>query len=138
MIKPRGTLTMTYPFYCMAAAFVLTYLTKLPLTIAMAKEGESGYDNHNPREQQARLTGWGCRSLAAHQNSFEVTPVFAVAVITAYLFQADAYWSALWASIFLASRILYIFLYIKDFPLMRSTVWTIGMAACIALFVLAA
>ncbi len=129
---------MTYPFYCMAAAFVLTYLTKLPLTIAMAKEGESGYDNHNPREQQARLTGWGYRSLAAHQNSFEVTPVFAAAVITAYLFQADAYWSALWASIFLASRILYIILYIKDFPLMRSTVWTIGMASCIALFVLAA
>ncbi len=138
MIKPRGTLEMTYPFYCMAAAFALTYLTKLPLTIAMAKEGESGYDNHNPREQQARLTGWGYRSLAAHQNSFEVTPVFAAAVIAAYLFQADAYWSALWASIFLASRILYIVLYIKDFPLMRSTVWTIGMASCIALFVLAA
>jgi len=129
---------MTYPFYCMAAAFALTYLTKLPLTIAMAKEGESGYDNHNPREQQARLTGWGYRSLAAHQNSFEVTPIFAAAVIAAYLFQADAYWSALWASIFLASRILYIVLYIKDFPLMRSTVWTIGMASCIALFVLAA
>ncbi len=138
MIKPRGTLEMTYPFYCLAAAFALTYLTKLPLAIAMAKEGESGYDNHNPREQQTRLTGWGCRSLAAHQNSFEVTPIFAAAVITAYLFQADAYWSALWASIFLASRILYIILYIKDFPLMRSTVWTIGMASCIALFVLAA
>ncbi len=138
MIKPRGTLEMTYPFYCLAAAFALTYLTKLPLIIAMAKEGESGSDNHNPREQQARLTGWGCRSLAAHQNSFEVTPVFAAAVITAYLFQADAYWSALWASIFLASRILYIILYIKDFPLMRSTVWTIGMASCIALFVIAA
>ena len=129
---------MTYPFYCMAAAFALTYLTKLPLTIAMAREGESGYDNRNPREQQARLTGWGCRSLAAHQNSFEVTPVFAAAVITAYLFQADAYWSALWASIFLVSRILYIILYIKDLALMRSTVWTIGMASCIALFVLAA
>ena len=129
---------MTYPFYCMAAAFVLTYLTKLPLTIAMAKEGESGYDNHNPREQQARLTGWGCRSLAAHQNSFEVTPVFAAAVIAAYLFQADAYWSALWASIFLISRVLYIFLYIKDIPLMRSVVWMIAMASCIALFVLAA
>ena len=129
---------MTYPFYCMAAAFALTYLSKLPLTIAMAKEGESGYDNHNPREQQARLTGWGCRSLAAHQNSFEVTPVFAVAVITAYLFQADAYWSALLASIFLSSRILYIFLYFKELPFMRSTFWTIGMASCIALFVIAA
>ena len=77
---------MTYPFYCMAAAFLLTYLTKAPLAMAMAKESESGYDNRNPRDQQARLSGWGKRSLAAHQNSFEVTPVFAAAVIAAYLF----------------------------------------------------
>ena len=57
MIKPRGTLEMTYTFYCLAAAFLLTYLTKLPLAMAMAKEGESGYDNRNPRDQQACLTG---------------------------------------------------------------------------------
>ncbi len=128
---------MTYPFYCLAAAFLLTYLTKLPLAVAMAKESESGYDNRNPRDQQARLTGWGRRSLAAHQNSFEVTPLFAAAVITAYLFQADAYWSAVWTSIFLASRILYIIFYIRDVNLMRSTVWIIGMASCVALFILA-
>lgn len=138
MIKPRGTLEMTYTFYCLAAAFLLTYLTKLPLAMAMAKEGASGYDNRNPRDQQARLTGWGRRSLAAHQNSFEVTPLFAAAVITAYLFQADAYWSAVWASIFLASRVLYIIFYIKDIHQLRSPVWMIGMASCIALFVLAA
>ena len=129
---------MTYPFYCLAAAFLLTYLTKLPLAMAMAKEGDSGYDNHNPREQQARLTGWGRRALAAHQNSFEVTPLFAAAVITAYLFQGDTYWSAVWVSIFLASRVLYIILYIKDVHLMRSTAWMIGMASCVALFILAA
>ncbi len=138
MINPRGTLKMTYTFYCLAAAFLLTYLTKLPLAMAMAKEGESGYDNRNPRDQQARLTGWGRRSLAAHQNSFEVTPLFAAAIITAYLFQADAYWSAVWATIFLISRILYIFFYIRDVNLMRSTVWMVGIASCIALFVLAA
>lgn len=128
---------MTYPFYCMAAAFALTYLTKLPLAMAMAKEGKSGYDNRNPRDQQARLTGWGRRTLAAHQNSFEVTPVFAAAVITAHLFQADAYWSAVWACVFLVSRILYIIFYIRDVNKMRSLVWMIGMASCVALFVLA-
>lgn len=129
---------MTYPFYCMVAAFALTYVTKLPLAMAMAKEGDSGYDNRNPRDQQARLTGWGRRSLAAHQNSFEVTPVFAAAVITAYLFQPDAYWSAVWASVFLTSRILYIIFYIRNVHQMRSMVWMIGMASCIALFILAA
>jgi len=128
---------MTYTFYCMAAAFLLTYLTKLPLAMAMAKECESGYDNRNPRDQQARLTGWGRRTLAAHQNSFEITPVFAAAVITAHLFQADAYWSAVWALVFLVSRVLYIIFYIRDVNQVRSLVWMIGMASCIALFVLA-
>ena len=128
---------MTYTFYCMAAAFLLVYLTKLPLAKAMAGEG-SGYDNRNPRDQQARLAGWGRRALAAHQNSFEVTPLFAAAVITAHLFQADAYWSAVWATTFLVSRVLYIVFYIRDVNLMRSSVWMIGIASCVALFVLAA
>ena len=128
---------MTYTFYCMAAAFLLVYLTKLPLAMAMAKEGDSGYDNRNPRDQQARLTGWGRRALAAHQNSFEVTPLFAVAVITAHLFQADAYWSAVWATIFLVSRVFYIVFYIRDVNLLRSTVWMIGIVSCVALFFLA-
>jgi uncharacterized MAPEG superfamily protein len=134
----QGVPDMTYPFYCMAAAFLITYLTKLPLAIAMDKESESGYDNRNPRDQQARLTGWGRRSLAAHQNGFEITPVFAAAVITAHLFQADAWWSAVWAATFVVSRILYVVFYLRDVHYMRSTVWTIGLASCVALFVLAA
>jgi uncharacterized MAPEG superfamily protein len=79
-----------------------------------------------------------CFRFDIYRNSFEITPLFAAAVITAYLFQADAYWSAVWTSIFLASRILYIIFYIRDVNLMRSTVWMIGIASCIALFVLAA
>ena len=129
---------MTYPFYCLAAAFLLIYLTKIPLGIAMIKEGDSGYDNRHPRDQQARLTGWGGRALAAHQNSFEITPIFAAAVITAHLFQADAYWSAVWATIFLASRVLYALFYIQDVNLARSALWTVGLVSCVALFVLAA
>ncbi len=129
---------MTYTFYCMAFAFLLVYLTKAPLAVAMAKEGGSGYDNSNPRDQQARLTGWGRRALAAHQNSFEVTPLFAAAVITAHLFQADAYWSAVWATTFLVSRVLYVLLYLKDIDMVRSLVWMVGIVSCVALFVLAA
>ena len=128
---------MTYPFYCMFAAFLLIYLTKIPLGIAMVKEGESGYDNRHPRDQQARLTGWGSRVLAAHRNSFEITPIFAAAVITAHIFQADAYWSAVWAAIFVVSRVLYVLCYIRDMHILRSVVWTIGMVCCVALFILA-
>lgn len=128
---------MTYPFYCLLAAIILIYLSKVPLAMAMAKEGGKGYDNRHPRDQQARLTGWGARALAAHQNSFEITPLFAVAVITAHLFQADPWWSALWAALFVGSRVVYLVLYLSDINLLRSLVWTVGLVCCVALFVLA-
>jgi uncharacterized MAPEG superfamily protein len=129
---------MTYPFYCMIAAFALVYLSKIPLGIAQNKEGDRGYDNRNPRAQQARLSGWGARALAAHQNGFEITPIFAAAVITAHLFQADAYWSAVWAATFVLARLLYLAAYLVDKNLLRSLLWTVGLVCCIALFVLAA
>jgi uncharacterized MAPEG superfamily protein len=128
---------MTYPFYCLLAAIALLYLSKIPLALAMAKEGEKGYDNRHPRDQQARLTGWGGRALGAHMNGFEITPVFAAAVITAHLFQADPWWSAMWAAIFVASRVIYILLYLADINLLRSTVWMAGLISSFALFVLA-
>jgi len=128
---------MTYPFYCLLAAIALLYLSKIPLALAMAKEGEKGYDNRHPRDQQARLTGWGGLALGAHMNGFEITPVFAAAVITAHLFQADPWWSAMWAAIFVASRVVYILLYLADINMLRSTVWTAGLVCSIALFVLA-
>ena len=128
---------MTYPFYCLFAALLLLYLSKVPLAMAMGKEGDKGYDNRHPRDQQARLTGWGARALAAHQNGFEITPVFAAAVITAHLFQADPWWSAFWAGLFVGSRVLYIVLYLRDINLLRSAVWTVGLVCCVALFVLA-
>jgi uncharacterized MAPEG superfamily protein len=128
---------VTYPFYCLFAAMLLLYLSKVPLAIAMSKEGNKGYDNRHPRDQQSRLTGWGERALAAHLNGFEITPVFAAAVITAHLFQANPWWSSVWAAVFVLSRVIYIVAYLRDINLLRSAVWMIGLASCVALFILA-
>ena len=127
---------MTYPFYCLFAAIIILYVSKVPLALAMGKEGRKGYDNRHPRDQQARLTGWGGRALSAHLNGFEITPVFAAAVITAHLFQADPWWSALWAAIFVASRVFYVVFYLADINMLRSAIWVAGLVSCIALFVL--
>jgi len=62
---------------CVLIAVLLPYLAKAPLALAMSKE--SRYDNHYPRSQQARLTGFGARALAAHQNSFESLIIFSAA-----------------------------------------------------------
>ena len=59
-------------------AMLLPFLAKAPLAAAMQKAG--GYDNNNPRAQQAALTGFGQRANAAHYNSFEALLIYACAV----------------------------------------------------------
>jgi len=70
---------MAVHFWCIVAAWFVVYAGKLPVAAAMHKAG--GYDNHHPRSQQAALTGWGARSLAAHLNGFETFAPFAAAVL---------------------------------------------------------
>ena len=60
---------MSIPFWCVFISALLIYVAKIPVAKAMNEQG--GYDNHLPRQQQAQLTGFGARALAAHQNCFE-------------------------------------------------------------------
>ncbi|HBY84354.1 MAG TPA: hypothetical protein DEO86_00605, partial [Colwellia sp.] len=66
---------------CLFLALLLPLLAKGPVAYAMAKLG--GYNNNHPREQQSKLTGFGARALAAHQNAFESLILFAPAIILA-------------------------------------------------------
>ena len=122
---------MTIPFYCILAMIVVTYLSKVPVAIAMAKLG--GYNNRTPRDQQAQLTGWGRRALAAHQNSFEVFPVFTAGVFIAHLSGADPVWSARLALLFVVSRVAYLFFYWYDLDKLRSLMWMVGILSSLTL-----
>ncbi len=115
---------MNIPFLCIGLAFLLLYLSKIPVAVAMQRTG--GYDNRHPREQQARLTGWGKRALAAHQNAFEAFSPFAAGVLVAQVGGADPAWISRLAVLFIAARVLYTGLYMADLPTLRSTVWMIG------------
>ena len=126
---------MTIPFICVFLAFLLTFLSKGPVALAMAHQPR-GYDNRHPRDQQAALAGWGRRALAAHLNSFEAFPAFAAAVLVAAAAGADPVWTSRLAIGFVVARALYLPLYIADLHLLRSAVWTIGLAATVGLFVL--
>ena len=64
---------MNIAVICIILAGALIYVSKIPVAIAMAKL-DGRYDNHHPRAQQARLTGFGARALAAHQNAIEAFP----------------------------------------------------------------
>ncbi len=123
---------MTIPFYCLIVTMLFPYIAKVPLMVAMGREGK-GYDNRNPRDQQARLQSWGKRALAAHQNSFEILPVFASAVFLNHLTAGDPTKSAGLAVFFVLSRFGYVGLYLADLASVRSVVWFGGMISCVAL-----
>lgn len=124
---------VTLPFFCVLAAFLLAYLPKIPLSMAMAK-APGGYDNREPRTQQQALTGWGRRALAAHQNAFEAFPPFAASVMVAHLAHASAGVSSALALTHVAARTIYPVLYLANVATLRSLVWGVGFVATAGLF----
>lgn len=119
---------MSLPLFCVVVQMGVTYLTKIPVAIAMGREGH--YDNRTPRDQQSRLTGWGRRALAAHQNGFEVFPIFAASVFVGHLSGGHGPWFSGLAITFVLSRLIYTALYLADRSTLRSLVWGVGMACC--------
>lgn len=126
---------MTVPLFCVALAYALVWVPRLVVTRAQALQPE-GYDNAHPRDQQARLEGWGKRAQAAHMNAFEAFAPFAASVFVAHLGKADAAWTARLAVAFVALRCVYTFAYIGNVPTLRSLVWLAGTGCTTALFLL--
>ena len=124
---------MAIHLWCIVAAWLLVYACKLPMAAAMQRAG--GYDNHNPRAQEAALTGWGARSVAAHLNGFETFAPFAAAVLVAHLSGVSTGLVDLLAVVFVASRFVYVACYLADLATLRSMVWSLGWLATLALFV---
>ncbi|HSC83521.1 MAG TPA: MAPEG family protein [Pseudomonas sp.] len=123
---------MSIPFWCVFIAAVLIYVAKFPVAKAMSSEA-GGYDNHNPRIQQAHLTGLGARAHAAHLNSIEIFPLFAAGVLMAHTTEMFGWWIDLLAIVFIISRVLYLLLYWRDVPTLRSLVWVVGLVCCLLL-----
>ena len=123
---------MEIHLWCIVAAWLVVYGSKLPVAFAMNKAG--GYDNHHPRAQQARLEGWGARSVAAHQNGFENFAPFAAAVLVAHLAGGPGRVVDLLAIAFVVARIAYVICYVSDRASLRSAVWTLGFLLTFALF----
>lgn len=111
---------------CLLIACLLPYLAKIPLSIAQNNQPE-GYDNNHPRAQQAALTGFGARALAAHKNSFESLIIFSSAILTALATNHVTSTIQNLAVIFILTRLVYHFLYLYNYSTLRSVVWGIGL-----------
>lgn len=125
---------MTTAHWCLLAAALL------PIACAwIAKAGAFGLrDNAAPRAWAARQAGWRARALAAQANGFEALPLFIAAVLVAHQAQAPQAWVDGLALAFVAARVAYVACYLADLASLRSIVWTLGMACCVGLFVVAA
>ncbi len=125
---------MTILISCLIAAAFLPFLAKVPVAIAMNKDG--GYDNQHPRSQQARLTGFGSRALAAHQNAFESLMIFAPAVLLAIATEHTGQIICALAAAHVCLRLAYHLCYLANVGTLRSVVWTLATAAPFAIMML--
>lgn len=115
---------MTTLIWCLFIAALLPLLAKGPVAFAMNKLG--GYNNNHPREQQSKLTGFGARALAAHQNAFESFIIFAPAVLIAIATQHTGENIALLAIVHVGARVAYNIFYLMNIDKPRSLVWFIA------------
>ncbi|ASK35510.1 MAPEG family protein [Alloalcanivorax mobilis] len=124
---------MTLAFWCVLVAFLLPYAFTM---FAKFQGGFGPRENHNPREFLDTLAGARKRAHWAQQNSFEVTPAFAAAVIIAQIAHTAPQNTLNGIAVaFVCSRILYGICYIGDWASARSLVWFFGIGCIIALFV---
>ncbi|GIU04997.1 membrane protein [Shewanella sp. c952] len=123
---------MTTLLICLLIAMLLPYLAKGPVAIAMAKLG--GYDNSHPREQQSKLTGYGARAVAGHQNAFESLLIFGIAALTVMATNNVNMVVEVAAVVHVAARVAYQILYLKDKGTLRSVSWFIAIIASFTVF----
>ena len=120
---------MTIAFTCVLIAGLL------PIVAAgIAKFGFKDFDNSNPRQWLAKQNGFRARANAAQANTFESIPFFFAAIAIAAIAQAPQYRIDLLAVIYVLARIAFIVCYVADWPKLRTAVWTIALAAIIAIF----
>ncbi len=124
------------------AYFCILLLVFVPLFCAAYAKKAAGFrfdtDNHQPRAFLAQTEGAAARANAAQQNSYEVFAPFAAAVIIAHATgQAGQAVINFWAVLFVLSRLLFVYCYIRDLARLRSLAFTIGLACIVALFIAA-
>ncbi|MGO4325556.1 MAPEG family protein [Cupriavidus sp. 2TAF22] len=122
---------MPIAFWCVLLAGILPVVT-----VAIAKAGGAGFDNHDPRGWLEGQAGRARRADMAHRNHFEAFPFFAAAVLSASFLHAPAARIDELALVFIAARIFYTVCYLADRPTLRTLCWTVGFLSVIGMFLL--
>lgn len=128
---------MTIALWCLLAAGII------PQLFGLYAKASKDFDNNNPREFLAHVEGKKARAVAAMENGYEGLPLFVAAVLIAHLVPllnpshiANQTTINLLALGYIATRIVFGFLYIAGLGTLRSLVWTAGMGCIVGLFVI--
>ncbi|MCH8478833.1 MAG: MAPEG family protein [Wenzhouxiangella sp.] len=124
---------MTIAFWCVLVAAIVPFMLA-----GVSKIGDSSFNNRRPRDWYESVTGYRKRAWWAQQNSFEALPFFAAAVIIAHVAGATQGTIDIIAILFIAARLAFASCYLADLHLLRSVFWILGLACCVALFIVAA
>lgn len=125
---------MTTLTICLFIAALLPFIAKIPVAIAMNNAG--GYNNKHPRSQQAKLTGFGARALAAHQNAFESLIIFAPAVLLAIATNNTGALIEQLAIVHIIARVLFNVAYLMNIGIIRSIIWAVGIISSLTMIYL--
>lgn len=126
---------MSIILICLLIATLMPIVAKAPLAYAMAQL--DGYDNRHPRIQQEQLTGFGARAKAAHENSFEALILFTPGALACVLTNTTGGMAESFAIGFVLARVVYLLSYWFDWHILRSSFWSVGFLASVALLYLA-
>lgn len=124
---------MNLAYWCVLAAGIMPVAT-----VGIAKWGRRDFDNSEPRAWLEKQKGVRRRADSAHRNHFEAFPFFAAGVLVAQQLQAPQNSIDMLAIAFIASRIVYTWLYLTDRSTLRSVSWFIGYLSVVGLFLIAA
>jgi uncharacterized MAPEG superfamily protein len=124
---------MNLSYWCVLTAGIMPVAT-----VGIAKWGRRDYDNSEPRGWLEKQIGVRRRADSAHRNHFEAFPFFAAGILVAQQLHAPQHSIDMLAIAFIASRIVYTWLYLTDRSTLRSMSWFIGYLAVIGLFLIAA
>lgn len=115
------------PYVLLFLGLVLIYLPRV-IVIRAQMQQPGGLDNHNPRDQQARLTGVGRRANAAHQNMLEAFPIFAAGILASMYARVELRVVVGLGAAFVVLRLIYVGLYLADLAWPRTSVWLLALS----------
>jgi uncharacterized MAPEG superfamily protein len=121
--------SLTLAHWCLLVAAILPIAT-----VGFAKITGGVFDNNDPRGLALRYEGRAKRAHAAHLNGFEAFPLFAMCVLVAEKAGGPQGFIDAAAVVFVVARLGYVGAYIADTAGLRSILWFVGFAACIAIF----